>query len=46
MTASKLEAEVWSDMSGSRVELRRLRADPQITTVIIEHRGRLGWMNT
>jgi putative resolvase len=33
-------------MNGSRAKVRRLLADPKVTTVVIEHRDRLGRMNT
>jgi putative resolvase len=33
-------------MNGSRVRARRLLADPDVTTVVVEHRDRLGRMNT
>jgi putative resolvase len=33
-------------MSGVRPRARRLLADPQITVVVVEHRDRLGRMNT
>ena len=32
-------------MNGARAKLRRLLADPKVTTVIIERRDRLGWIN-
>ena len=41
----RVEAEVGSGMNGSRTKLRRLLADPQVTTVVVEHRDRLARMN-
>ncbi len=40
------EAEVGSGMNGARTKLRRLLSDPAVTTVVVEHRDRLGRMNT
>jgi putative resolvase len=42
----RVEAEVGSGTNGSRAKVRRLLADPKVTTVVIEHRDRLGRMNT
>ena len=42
----RVEAEVGSGMSGTRAKVRRLLADPLVTTVVVEHRDRLGSMNT
>ena len=42
----RVEAEVGSGMNGSRSKLRRLLADPRVTTVVVEHRDRLARMNT
>ena len=42
----RVEAEVGSGMSGTRAKVRRLLADPLVTTVVVEHRDRLGRMNT
>jgi putative resolvase len=42
----RVEAEVGSGMNGSRAKVRRLLADPDVTTVVVEHRDRLGRMNT
>lgn len=42
----RVEAEVGSGMNGSRVKVRRLLADPKVATVVVEHRDRLGRMNT
>lgn len=41
----RVEAEVGSGMNGSRSKLRRLLADPGVTTVAVEHRDRLARMN-
>jgi putative resolvase len=42
----RVEAEVGSGMNGSRAKVRRLLADPRVTAVVVEHRDRLGRMNT
>lgn len=42
----RVEAEVGSGMNGSRAKVRRLLADPKVTTVVVEHRDRFGRMNT
>ncbi len=42
----RVEAEVGSGMNGSRAKVRRLLADPNVTTVVVEHRDRLGRLNT
>jgi putative resolvase len=42
----RVEAEVGSGMNGSRSKARRLLADPGVQTVVVEHRDRLGRMNT
>src|ERR671937_119968 len=41
----RVEAEVASGMTGRRVKLRRLLADPAVTTVVVTHRDRLARMN-
>ncbi len=41
----RVEAEIGSGMNGSRTKLRRLLADPKVTTVVVEHRDRLARMN-
>ena len=41
-----MEAEAGSGMNGSRAKVRRLLADPAVTVVVVEHRDRLGRMNT
>jgi len=40
-----IEAEVGSGMNGSRTKLRRLLADPKVSTVVVEHRDRLARLN-
>ena len=42
----RVEAEVGSGMNGTRAKARRLLADPKVTVVVVEHRDRLGRMNT
>lgn len=42
----RVEAEVGSGMSGSRARVRRMLADPKVTAVVVEHRDRLGRVNT
>jgi putative resolvase len=42
----RVEAEVGSGMNGTRAKARRLLADPRVTVVVVEHRDRLGRMNT
>jgi putative resolvase len=42
----RVESEVGSGMNGSRAKVRRLLADPRVTVVVVEHRDRLGRMNT
>jgi len=42
----RVEAEISSVMNGSRSKVRRLGADPNVTAVVVEHRDRLGRMNT
>ena len=43
---ARVEAEVGSGMNGARSKVRRLLADPRVCTVVVEHRDRLGRMNT
>jgi putative resolvase len=45
-TVVRVETEVGSGMNGSRAKVRRLLADPRVMTVVVEHRDRLGRMNT
>lgn len=42
----RVEAEVGSGMNGARTKARRLLSDPAVTVVVVEHRDRLGRMNT
>ena len=42
----RVEAEVGSGMNGARAKVRRLLADPKVTVVVVEHRDRLGRVNT
>jgi putative resolvase len=42
----RVEAEVGPGMNGSRHKMQRLLADPRVATVVVEHRDRLGRMNT
>lgn len=42
----RVEAEIGSGMNGCRSKARRLLADPDVTTVVVEHKDRLGRMNT
>lgn len=41
----RVEAEVASGMNGCRSKARRLLADSQVTTVVVERKDRLGRMN-
>jgi putative resolvase len=41
----RVEAEAGPGMNGSRPKVRRLLADPEVTTVVAGHRDRLGRMN-
>jgi hypothetical protein len=42
----RVEAEVGSGMDGARARARRLLADPAAAVIVMEHRDRLGRMNT
>jgi putative resolvase len=42
----RVEAEVGSGVNGARAKARRLLADPAATVVVVEHRDRLGRVNT
>ena len=42
----RVESEVGSGVNGSRAKVRRLLADPAAAVVVVEHRDRLGRMNT
>jgi putative resolvase len=46
MPVVRVEAEVGSGADGARARARRLLADPAVAVVVVEHRGRLGRMNT
>ena len=46
LPVARVEAEVGSGMNGARAKARRLLADPAVTVVVVEHRDRLGRMNT
>lgn len=39
-------SEVGSGMNGARPKLRKLLANPEVTIIVVEHRDRLGRMNT
>ncbi|MFE1411014.1 IS607 family transposase [Streptomyces sp. NPDC058746] len=41
----RVEAEIGSGMNGARSKAKRLLADPAVTTVVVEHKDRLGRMN-
>jgi putative resolvase len=41
----RIESEVGSGMNGGRAKAKRLLADPEVSTVVVEHRDRLGRMN-
>jgi putative resolvase len=43
---ARVEAEVGSGMNGTRSRARRLLADSRVRIVVVEHRDRLGRMNT
>ncbi len=45
-TLMRVETEIGSGMNGARPKVRRLLADPRVSTVVVEHRDRLGRMNT
>jgi putative resolvase len=42
----RVEAGVGSGVDGSRAKVRRLLSDPAVTVVVVEHRDRLGRVNT
>jgi putative resolvase len=46
VSAVRVEAEVGSGMNDARPKVRRLLADSMVTAVVVEHRDRLGRMNT
>lgn len=41
----RIESEIASGMNGGRTKARRLLADPAVTSVVVEHKDRLGRMN-
>ncbi|MFB7757700.1 IS607 family transposase [Streptomyces sp. NPDC056121] len=41
----RVESETGSGMNGGRSRAKRLLADPEVTTVVVEHKDRLGRMN-
>ncbi|MFC8536383.1 IS607 family transposase [Streptomyces sp. NPDC057249] len=41
----RVELEIASGMNGCRAKAKRLLADPKVTTVVVEHKDRLGGMN-
>ena len=41
----RVETEIGSGMNGGRPKIRRMLADPAVTTVVVEHADRLGRMN-
>ncbi|MFF7437035.1 IS607 family transposase [Streptomyces sp. NPDC008122] len=41
----RVEAEIASGMNGARSKAKSLLADPAVTTVVVEHKDRLGRMN-
>ncbi|MGZ5790589.1 MAG: IS607 family transposase, partial [Burkholderiaceae bacterium] len=41
----RVECEIGSGMNGARWKARRLLADPDVTTVVVERKDRLGRMN-
>ncbi|MCJ0873430.1 IS607 family transposase, partial [Streptomyces sp. AP-93] len=41
----RIESEVASGVNGSRSKARRLLAEPDVTTVVVERKDRLGRMN-
>jgi putative resolvase len=41
LQVAQVAAEVGAGLNGKRAKLRRLLADPQVTTIVVEHRDRL-----
>ncbi|MGY1452974.1 IS607 family transposase [Streptomyces sp. SS8] len=41
----RIESEIGSGMNGGRPKAKRLLADARVTTVVVEHKDRLGRMN-
>ena len=44
-TVVGVETEIGSGVNGARPKVRRLLADPRVSTVVVEHRDRLGRVN-
>lgn len=44
-TVVRVESEIASGVNGARSKAKRLLADPKVTTVVVEHKDRLGRMN-
>jgi putative resolvase len=42
---TRIESEIASGMNGGQTKARRLLADPSVTTIVVEHKDRLGRMN-
>ena len=41
----RVESQIASGVNGARTKAKRLLADPAVTTVVVEHKDRLGRMN-
>jgi putative resolvase len=41
----RIESEIGSGMNGGRSKAKRMLADPDVITIVVEHRDRLGRMN-
>jgi putative resolvase len=41
----RVESEVGSGVNGARSKVKRLLADPGVTTIVVEHKDRLGRLN-
>ena len=46
LVSTNVVAEVGSGLNGKRSKLRKLLANPEITTIVVGYRDRLGRMNT
>lgn len=46
LTVTRIESEVGSGMNGARAKVKRMLADPDVSVIVVEHRDRLGRMNT
>ena len=46
LSVGRVVAEVGSGMNGDRAKLKKLLADRSVSTIVVEHRDRLGRMNT